>query len=150
MKLPVEGACLCGAVRVRITQPPLLTLACHCRDCQKLSASAYSLAAIFPAEGVTVTGDLIPGGLQSPERAHRFCARCLTLILTRIKGAEARVTLRVSLLEDLGWFTPFVELMTDEKLPWAHVPATHSFARHPSSAAVLDALLADFCEHSAP
>lgn len=143
-RLPLEGSCLCGSVRVRVTEPPLLTLACHCRDCQKLTASAYSLAAMFPAEGFSVTGDLVIGGLRTEQREHNFCARCLNLIFTRIKGADTRVNLRASVLDDLTWFEPFVELMTEEKLPWARVPAAHSFARFPESPEALAALMADY------
>ncbi|TMJ34620.1 MAG: aldehyde-activating protein, partial [Alphaproteobacteria bacterium] len=50
-KLPWEGGCLCGRIRFRITAPPLLTMACHCSGCQKLSASAYSLTIAVPSQG---------------------------------------------------------------------------------------------------
>ena len=145
-RLPLEGSCLCGAVRVRVTAPPLLTLACHCRDCQKLSASAYSLALMVPAEGFAVTGDLTLGGLRTERREHNFCPKCLTLVFTRIKGAETRVNLRASVLDDLSWFEPYVELMTEEKLPWSSVPAVHSFARFPESLQELEALIADYAK----
>lgn len=143
-QLPLEGACLCGAVRVHVTAPPLLTFACHCRDCQKLSASAYSLTAMFPADGVSVTGELVTGGLRSERRKHHFCPTCLNFIFTRIRGADSRVNLRVSLLDDPSWFEPFVETMTEEKLPWASVPAAHSFARYPETIGELKALMADY------
>ncbi len=143
-KLPIDGACLCGSVRLRVTEHPLLTLACHCADCQKLSASAYSLAAMFPARGVSVTGELVTGGLRTQQREHNFCAKCLNLIFTRIKGAHERVNLRVSVFDDLTWFEPFVELMTEQKLSWAQVPAVHSFARLPAPLEELSALMADY------
>lgn len=143
-QLPLGGSCLCGSVQVRVTQQPLLTLACHCVDCQKLSASAYSLAAMFPAEGIRVTGELVTGGLRTERREHNFCAKCLNLIFTRIKGAETRVNLRVSVLDDLTWFVPFVELMTEEKLAWSSVPAVHSFARFPETIEELGALMVDY------
>ena len=143
-QLPIEGSCLCGSVRVRVIEQPLLTLACHCKDCQKLSASAYSLAAMFPAEGFSVTGELVTGGLRTEQREHNFCAKCLNLIFTRIKGADTRVNLRVSVLDDLTWFEPFVELMTEEKLSWSSVPAVHSFAQVPETIEELEALMEDY------
>ncbi len=143
-QLPMEGSCLCGSVRVRVTEQPLLTLACHCKDCQKLSASAYSLAAMFPTEGFSVTGKLVTGGLRTQQREHNFCAKCLNLIFTRIKGAGTRVNLRVSVFDDLTWFEPFVELMTEEKLSWSRVPAVHSFARFPETTEALEALMVDY------
>lgn len=126
---------------MRVSEQPLLTLACHCRDCQKLSASAYSLAAMFPARGFSVTGELVAGGLRTEQREHNFCAKCLNLIFTRIKGADERVNLRASVFDDLTWFEPFVELMTEQKLSWAQVPAVHSFARFPETLEELATLM---------
>lgn len=68
-KLPWDGGCLCGGVRFRINAAPLLTMACHCTGCQKLSASAHSLSIAVPREGFAVTkGQLVTGGLHG---AHR-------------------------------------------------------------------------------
>ena len=53
--LPWHGGCRCGRVRVRITHRPLLTMACHCTGCQKMSASAYSLSMAIPVDGFEVT-----------------------------------------------------------------------------------------------
>jgi len=41
--MDLEGGCACGAVRYRLTAPPLIVHACHCRDCQKLTGSAFVL-----------------------------------------------------------------------------------------------------------
>ena len=32
MKIPFSGTCQCGAVRYEVTQEPIVTVACHCRD----------------------------------------------------------------------------------------------------------------------
>ena len=145
--LPLDGSCLCGSVRLRVTEAPILTLACHCQDCQKLCASAYSLTAMIPAAGFSVTaGELVIGGLRSERRRHHFCRDCMTFVFTRIEGVHTRVNLRASVLDDLSWFSPFVELMTDEKLPWAEVPAVRRFARFPETAEELDALVAEYTE----
>lgn len=143
---PLKGACLCGAVQVHVTASPLLTLACHCRDCQKLTASAYSLTTMFPNDGFSYTGKLIKGGLGSSERAHYFCKSCLNFVFSQIGGADQRINLRTSVLDKAASFTPFVELMTDEKLPWAIVPAVHSFAQYPESLKELQALMDAYSE----
>lgn len=132
--LPLGGSCLCGAVHMEITAPPLMTLVCHCRDCQKLCASAYSLTVMIPARGFAVSGaEPTIGGLRSEERHHHYCPNCLTFMFTRIEGVEDRVNVRATLLDDLSWFSPFVEVMVEEKLPWVSVPAVHSFARLPDA-----------------
>ena len=40
---PHRGGCLCGAVRYRFDAAPLATVACHCRDCQKLTGATNLL-----------------------------------------------------------------------------------------------------------
>lgn len=132
---------MCGSVQVHLTEPALLTLACHCRDCQKFTASAYSLTTMFPRDGFSYEGKVVRGGLGTGDRAHYFCASCLNFIFSEVRGAEWRINLRTTVLEDAASFPPFIELMTDEKLPWASVPVIHSFARHPASAEEVQALM---------
>ena len=56
------GECRCGKVRLRAEGPPLITMACHCRGCQKLTSSAYSLSALTPEAGFEVTaGEAVVG-----------------------------------------------------------------------------------------
>ena len=48
-----EGGCRCGRVRLRVEAPPLITMACHCTGCQRMSASAFSLTVQYVLRGST-------------------------------------------------------------------------------------------------
>ena len=37
----LTGGCICGQVRYKITEKPLFTQACHCKDCKVLTGSSY-------------------------------------------------------------------------------------------------------------
>lgn len=129
-KLPWDGGCRCGAVRVRVTKPPLIAMACHCAGCQSMSASAYSLTLTIPSDGFEVTqGAPVLGGLNRD--MHAFCPDCMTWMFTRPRGMEGFVNLRPTVLHDHAWFVPYIESFTAEKLPWATTPALHSFERFP-------------------
>ncbi|MDZ4371948.1 MAG: GFA family protein [Phenylobacterium sp.] len=131
-ELPLEGGCRCGQVRFRVTAPPLLTMACHCTGCQRMTASAYSLSVAAPADGFEVTaGEPVIGGLHGPIR-HFFCPRCMSWMFTRPDGIDWLVNVRATLLDDTAWFTPFIETYTSEALPWAKTPARHAFAQFPA------------------
>lgn len=129
-KLPWDGGCRCGAVRIRVSKAPLLAMACHCTGCQTMSASAFSLSLAIPSEGFAVTrGELALGGLDRD--THFFCPRCMTWMFTRPPGMDWFVNLRPSMLDDHGWFVPFAETWTREKLPWAATPAKHGYETMP-------------------
>jgi hypothetical protein len=131
-KLPWEGGCRCGEVRIRVTAPPLLAMACHCTGCRKMSASAFSLTLSVPAEGFEVIeGGTAIGGICGPQIHHHHCDRCKSWVFTRVDGLDFLVNLRATMLDDHLWFAPFVEAYVAEKLPWAATGAAHSYGTHP-------------------
>ena len=130
--LPVEGSCRCGQVRMRVSKPPLLTMACHCTGCQRMTASAFSLSAAIPSDGFEVTaGEPVIGGLHAEQAQHYFCPHCKSWMFTRAAGMDWFVNVRPTLLDGAPWSAPFVETYTREKLAWASTPAAHSFAEFP-------------------
>lgn len=129
--LPAEGACRCGQVRVKISAAPILTMACHCTGCQRMSSSAFALSAAIPTDGFVVEGETVIGGLHGADAEHHFCAHCMTWMFTKPAGVDWFVGLRPTMLDDAAWFTPFIETYTSEKLPWATTPAPHSFPKFP-------------------
>ena len=134
-KLPWDGGCRCGAVRVRVTKPPLLAAACHCTGCQRMTASAFSLTLTLPADGFAVTrGEPVIGGLQGKDVHHFHCPDCKSWVFTRAEGFDWMVNLRPSMLDHHEWFVPFAEFWTREKLPWASTPAKHSHETVPDLA----------------
>jgi len=133
--LPVEGGCLCGQVRFRIKAPPLLSMACHCRGCQKLTSSAFSLSFMVPADGFEVTqGEPVLGGAHRDDVEQFFCPNCKSWMFTRPLQAAWLVNVRTTLLDEPRWTTPFVDFYTSEKVDWVTTPAQHSFPKFPEIA----------------
>ncbi len=129
--LPLDGSCRCGRVKIRISAPPMITMACHCTGCPRMSGSAYSLSAAISAEGFSViAGEPVVAG-ASPEAGHHFCPDCMTWMFTRPAGFDFFVNVRPTMLDDVSWYSPFVETYTSEKLPWAATPAAHSYEKFP-------------------
>jgi hypothetical protein len=130
--LPWDGECRCGALRFKVTKPPMLTGACHCTGCQRMTGSAYSLTVTVPADGFEVTkGEPVLGGLRGPVAHHHHCPQCLSWVFTRAEGMDWFVNIRATMLDDPGWFEPYIELWTSERLPWATTSARRSFERDP-------------------
>ena len=126
-----EGGCRCGQVRLALSLAPIMTAACHCRGCQRMTGSAYSLNAAVPSEGFAVTqGEPVIGGLHGASR-HFFCSHCMSWLFTRPEGIDSFVMLRSVMLDDTAGIAPFIETWTSEKLPFATTGAVHSYAGFP-------------------
>lgn len=131
--LPAEGGCRCGALRLRMTAAPIMASACHCRGCQRMSASAFSLTVTLPVDGLeVVTGETMLGGLRGDDAQHHHCPKCLSWVFTKAPAMAGFVNLRATMLDDPSWFAPFIELQTKDRLPWAITQARYSFDRFPS------------------
>jgi len=131
VQLPVEGACMCGECRVRVSAPPLLTMACHCTGCQKLSASAFSLTVMFPAQAFAVIAGKPQIGALHGDTPYFYCPHCLNWLYTAPRSAPV-INVRPSLFGIAAWSTPFIESFVSEKLSWASTPARYSFDRFPA------------------
>ena len=132
MNLPLEGGCRCDKVRIRVTHAPLVTMACHCRGCQRMSSSAFSLTAIFPSNAFQVTtGEPVVGGLHGDDAHHMFCGWCMSWMFTRPIAFDHIVNVRPTMFDDASWFSPFVETFTSTRLPWARTDAVHAFDEFP-------------------
>ena len=53
MKLPQTGGCQCGKIRY---EAPQSVYACHCRDCQRLTSSAFSMEVVVPEAAFRLSG----------------------------------------------------------------------------------------------
>lgn len=130
--LPAEGGCRCGALRFRLTELPVVTAVCHCHGCQRMTGGAYSTTATVPSGGFAViAGEPVRGGTGEGPGAHQHCPECHSWVFTDIDGMDF-VNVRATMLDDAGWFAPFLESQTVEALPWALVAAPHSFERFPA------------------
>ncbi|OJF91839.1 GFA family protein [Pararhizobium antarcticum] len=131
LNLPLEGACRCGNIRLKISAPPLVTMACHCTGCQRMSGSAYSLSAAIPSDGFEVIAGTPVASGKSPDAGHHFCPDCMTWMFTRPQGMDFFVNLRPTMLDDTSWYSPFIETFTSEKLAFAATGAEHSYPKFP-------------------
>jgi hypothetical protein len=147
-KLPWEGGCRCGAVRLRVTQPPLLSSACHCTGCQRMTGSAYALALSLNAAGFEVTrGEPVLGGMRA-EPKHYHCPDCKSWMFTKPSDLPWLVNLRPTMLDDHAWVRPFVEIYRGEGFGWAQTGARQSFEGSPDAAAY-QALAAAYAKEGA-
>jgi hypothetical protein len=56
MKLQQTGGSQCGKLRYEITEAPQLVYTCHCKDCQRLTGSAFAIGIVVPENGFRLSG----------------------------------------------------------------------------------------------
>ena len=145
METRSEGRCRCNGVRFMLAGAPLITMACHCTGCQRMTGGAFSLSTLYPSEALTITaGEPVLGGMRGATR-HYFCPDCMSWLFTRPEGLDEYVNVRSPMLTDAPAHRPFMEAWTRERLPWGSTGALRSFETVPPPESIAD-LLADFAE----
>lgn len=126
------GGCRCGRVRFETTGKPLLTMACHCTGCQRMSASAFSLSEGYPSGNFRiVSGEPVIGGIHGSTR-HFHCDYCKSWLYTEPEGVADFVNVRSTMFDKVRSDPPFVETQIREALPWARARAQHRYETFPA------------------
>jgi hypothetical protein len=122
----LEGGCACGAVRYRLTSPPMFVHCCHCRDCQRQTGSAFVLNALIEADRVALlSGDTeeirVPTASGAGQKIYR-CPSCKIAVWSVYRGADKLNFVRIGTLDDPAALTPDVHIFIRSKLPWIKLP----------------------------
>ena len=100
MKLPLEGGCLCGAVRYRIGAEPDHAGYCHCRMCQR-AAGAPVVAWLTVARAAFAWTRGEPAVYRSSAKAERlFCGACGTQLVFREIAEPEQLDVTLASLDD--------------------------------------------------
>ena len=115
----LEGGCECGRLRYRLTSAPIFVNGCHCRQCQKLSGSAFAINAMIEAERVELTA----GEARVDDDGSVRCPDCRTLLwgLHPMFGEAIRFV-RVGTLDEGEKLPPDAHFFVRSKHPWITVP----------------------------
>lgn len=115
---PLEGGCLCGTVRFRISAPPAKSGYCHCRYCQ-LNSGAPVVAWIEVAIDAFAYVSGAPGVYRSTSWGQReFCAACGSFLLYRDRQAPHTVSINTASLDDPSPFPPTHHVFASRRIPW--------------------------------
>ena len=120
----IKGGCLCGAVRYTARADPALVGVCHCRDCQKLTGSAFGFLvglprAAFEIEGVLKTFTK-PADSGRPI-VRRFCPECGSSIVEEPGSRPDLVIINGGTLDDPTSVTPGIEIYCNRELSWVQL-----------------------------
>jgi len=122
----ILGGCRCGAVRYGLALDGLpLIYACHCRDCQTWSGSAFSQQTFLPEAALSVTGPLVVYELTSPSgkiSTQRMCGVCHTRIFNSNSARPGFVVIRAGTLDRSDELEVSAYIWAKRKQPWLRLP----------------------------
>jgi hypothetical protein len=121
MKIPLTGACACGAVRYRCASAPIAMLNCHCSDCQRSSGAPFASGVVVMSADLEVTGapkTYAVRGASGQPSARSFCAECGTPLFTRSEANAQFTSIRFPSLDDAAGFAPMLDIWTSRAQPW--------------------------------
>jgi hypothetical protein len=124
--LPLAGGCQCGACRYEVTAKPLAVYVCHCRDCQRQSASAFGMSMPVPRAGFALTRGEPHRWQRTAASGRRVacasCAECGTRLFHLPERNPAAVNVKPGTLDDTTWLRPVAHLWTERAHPWIVIP----------------------------
>jgi hypothetical protein len=129
---PVEGGCLCGQARYRLSAPPLGVYNCHCKDCQRQSGAAYSASMMVRrADFAVIAGETVSYDKTADSgrivRQHA-CPVCHTRLFNEPQSNPDFIVVKPGTLDDSRWAVPAGNIWTASRVPWLAIdPELPSF-----------------------
>jgi len=127
----LEGGCLCGGVRFRITGKLGPAGYCHCRECRRASGSAFAANAPVRTRYFTLSAgaELVTEYESSPGKYRAFCRRCGSPVYSRRDDEPELRRIRLGTLDADPERRPLLHVWVSEKAPWYEIGDT--LTQHP-------------------
>jgi hypothetical protein len=121
---PIQGGCLCGALRYVAQGQPLYAGLCYCADCRKASGSGFIPFIGFAAAAITICGETRQSettSFRGGTATRNHCAHCGSLVFGGIVGESEDFTIYAGSLDEPSVFRPQVALFVRDRPAWAQV-----------------------------
>jgi hypothetical protein len=126
MTYPATGTCQCGAVHYVVKQAPIVTVVCHCTDCQKISAGAFTITMLVKREDFElVRGKL--GVFDRPAESGNiarcyFCPTCSNRIYHEDPEKPEVIRVKPGTFDDTSIIQPQMHVWTRNAQAWVKLP----------------------------
>jgi hypothetical protein len=121
---PLQGGCLCGAVRYEITAPLLSAGYCHCTHCQRRTGTGSSANGRVPQDGFRLLcGAQQLRAFQPPGGVPKlFCSTCGSALFSGDPLSDAEVAVRLGTLDRDPGIRPQYRQFVASAAAWEPLP----------------------------
>jgi len=117
--------CACGALELSCEGDPVRSSLCHCKDCQRRTGSAFSVAVFYPRDAVTPRGTsktFSRPSLAGPAVTFHFCPECGSNVWWAPARMPERIGVALGAFADPGFAPPEQSVWTRDKHAWVTLP----------------------------
>jgi hypothetical protein len=121
---PLQGGCLCGAVRFEITAPFVSAGYCHCTRCQRRTGTGSSANGRVPREGFRLLAGAERLRAFAPPTGvpKLFCTSCGSALFSGDPFSDREVAVRLGALDGDPGIRPRSRQFTDNAAVWEPIP----------------------------
>ena len=121
---PLQGGCLCGAVRYELTAPFINAGYCHCTRCQRRTGTGSSANGRVPREGFALlSGEEQLRSFQPPDGMPKvFCVTCGSALFSGRLLQDEQVAVRLGTLDGDPGIRPEYHQFVDFAVSWEEIP----------------------------
>ena len=122
MRMDIDGACHCGAVRYEANIETDNVVLCHCTDCQAFSGAPYRVSVPVLIENFTLHGEpqrYVKIGGSGDEVIQRFCGTCGASLFSYKGETPPHLNLRIGGVRQRARLTPKLQGFCESAMPWA-------------------------------
>ena len=121
-----EGRCQCGEISYRVAGETVALFTCHCRECQRQSASAFGMALWLRNYCKNVLGGELGAWTRTTPSGRQligeFCARCGTRVFHQMTDQPGTISIKAGTLDPAFDLEPVAQIWTSSARSWVQLP----------------------------
>ena len=116
-----NGGCRCGAIRYRVSGPPVMVEYCHCDSCRRSSGSAVSVLAGFPRDEFEILNGLPTYYESTPAVKRSFCGICGSPLFYENQEYPDEVYISLGSFDQPEQLPPDRHVWVSERITWHRI-----------------------------
>jgi len=118
----LEGGCLCGRTRYRVSGTPQNLCFCHCTNCRRAAGAPLVAWGTFSRDGFQLlAGDAYVLHASSAQVQRGFCGHCGTSLSYAHAERDGEIDVTLVTLDDPARYEPECHIWVEDKLPWVRI-----------------------------
>ena len=114
----IEGGCLCGAIRYRVTGRPTNTMICHCGTCRRAAGSPVVAWLTFARANFQISKGTLAEFSSTPPVLRGFCGQCGTPLTYSHRDSPDAIDVTTCSLDDPQAFPPTHHSWLSDNVGW--------------------------------